>query len=168
VEEAEGRLPEAVALHRKALDCQREALRKTQGNVRYRQSVDLLYGLLANNLSRLGRHAEAARMVEERVRSSPPDAQVYFRAGLVLARCATLAENDAALPPEERKALAGKYADQALRQLRAAAERPRRDALALPQALRQDPAFAPLRPLPAFQQLLAELERGGEQKGKEF
>jgi len=116
---------------------------------------------LAETLVQLQDHGAAAAVARELPGILPghraQPGHDAFLAALYLARCLTLAKDDAKLPAAERPALAAKYGDLAMQFLRQAA------ALGCDDLgnLGDEAAFVPLRDRADFQDLLAKLKKNG-------
>ncbi|HEV3260669.1 MAG TPA: protein kinase [Gemmataceae bacterium] len=107
---------------------------------------------LADALVQLGEHAEAARTAEALPAIFQDNPRDCYLAAAFLARCATLAENDARLAKDERRAVATRYADRTLALLEEAVARGYKDV----DSLDKEP-FAALRRRDDFNKRLAEL-----------
>jgi serine/threonine protein kinase len=81
--------------------------------------------------------------------------QDYYYAAMMLARYVPLARQDGRLPPSKRPLVAQAFAGQAVALLREAVRRGFRDV----RQLQTEPAWAPLRSQPAFQQLMRGMEK---------
>jgi hypothetical protein len=77
----------------------------------------------------------------------------FYLAGGLLARCVPLAEKDAGLSADQRKAMGQKYGADAVSYLREAVKRGLADTV----ALKQSPIFNSLRQRDDFKKLIAEL-----------
>jgi tetratricopeptide (TPR) repeat protein/tRNA A-37 threonylcarbamoyl transferase component Bud32 len=158
-------LLEAKDLLVKAIRHQRAALQGKPQHPQYVQFLCKHYGVLADTLVQLGDHGAAAIAATElasltvRV-ADVPDAQwqIYFRAALLLARCAALAENEPLLSETQRQATTQRYGDQAMNWLRQAIAKGYKDAKKLEEA----PDFAPVRKRPDFENLLSALRDGAK------
>ena len=106
---------------------------------------------LVESLIRLKDHQAATKLLAEQISLAPGSGEASFRAGSVLARCATLAKADRELPEVKRTELASSYADRAIAMLREALQKGHRDH----DALRKDQAFESLRARSDFASLLA-------------
>jgi tetratricopeptide (TPR) repeat protein len=113
---AEEPLRRAVAIHK-------ELTRDFPNEALYRERLAHSLAALAECLVQQGKHADAAAAFDDLRGASPGGWNDYYRAGYQLARCAALAEKDAKLSEDERKAAARKYADRARALLREAVER---------------------------------------------
>ncbi len=146
----------ARQLLERAVRHQQAAFQTNAKHAGYRQFLGGHYRLLTETLVRLGEHAEAAKTAAEAPRLYPDSWQEYHRAAEFVARCVRLAEKDARLPEDERRARAQAYADQAVAWLREAVAKGCKDA----EQLTKPGAFDPLRPRADFQKLLKVLEGG--------
>jgi tetratricopeptide (TPR) repeat protein len=113
----------ARALAERAIRHQRRALGRSPGDPAYRRLLRDHYGVLAEALARLGRHAEAVRAAGGMPNVSPDDWQGYHAAAARLARCMRLAARQGTLSPEGRRAALRTYAERARGLLREAVRR---------------------------------------------
>lgn len=128
---------------RKAISCLKAALQPNPLNPTHNESLRNAYHNLAESELVLGNHAAAAQAAASLpgvFRDRPLD---HVLAAGVLARCATLAEQDAAL--------ARQYGDDAVTLLREALRRGYSDR----KAIADNPAFLPLKSRPDFKRLVA-------------
>jgi WD40 repeat protein/tetratricopeptide (TPR) repeat protein len=152
----QGSPKEAIALLEKAVACQREALRVRPKHPRYREYLATHLRVLGGIFVELGEHGKAAGVAADVPRLLPDDGwKTHDVAARLLCQCVTLAEKDGRLSEHVRQELAADYAERALDQLRAAADKGFSDA----GSLKKDPAFAPLREREGFQKLLGVLEK---------
>jgi tetratricopeptide (TPR) repeat protein/tRNA A-37 threonylcarbamoyl transferase component Bud32 len=140
-------LDQALPHHRAALEVNPDhpAYREFYRNNRWEQTLTLL---------QMGDHVAAADTAAELAAVAVEPAEDHYRAARYLARCATLAARDRQLPKPKREEAAGAYADRALATLRQAVRHGFRDVA----RLKGDTVLDPLRPLPNFASLLADLE----------
>jgi serine/threonine protein kinase/tetratricopeptide (TPR) repeat protein len=110
---------------------------------------------LAETALHLRDHAAAAQAGQQLPDLSPRGWEAPYHAAKFLARCASLAGEDAALSQENRNDLGKQYADRALALLREAVQRGFNQAA----AVRHEPAFHVLHSRPDFQNLVHEAER---------
>lgn len=103
-------------------------------------------------LARCGEHAQAAAIAEQLVTTPPKDEHLYFQAACGFALAAGAVRGD--------DCLAQCYAASAVKCLRQGKERGWNDVV----SLETDPDLEPIRDDPAFQKLLGEFRRTGEQK----
>ncbi len=144
---------EAVRLLERAVGEEREALRLAPQKAGYRRACGTHHFNLADELRKLGRHAESAKVARELAEFAPEDGGELLRAARLLARCVPAVGADHSLPEPERCAAAERYAAEAVRLLtRAAAWGP--PGLG---RLDNDPDFAPLRPRADFRDLVTKL-----------
>jgi tetratricopeptide (TPR) repeat protein/tRNA A-37 threonylcarbamoyl transferase component Bud32 len=158
-----GELAEARRLLDVALLHHRVAIR---ANPRYRDYRQFLYvnrSVLVTTFLVGNQHAglaEAAEQLAAVAREAAAEAGIMFPLELswgaaFLARCASLAAQDAKLPDARRAELARSYAERAMATLRLAVQHGYRDAA----RLKTDPFFASVRLRADFQELVAELEK---------
>jgi hypothetical protein len=150
----QGRLADARREAERAVRNQLAALKLLPGHPKFKKSLGSGYVILAETLVRLGDHGAAAKAAVELPQYSPTEGSWNYHAAAFLARCIPLAEQDPALPPEQRAARARAYGDQAMALLRQGLGR-NLDS----EQLKADPNLASLRPRADFQNLLRELER---------
>jgi hypothetical protein len=148
-----GQRPEAVQAAHQGIALLAKLADAGPGASVYRAQLARAYTLLGNVLVEQGKHQEACRAVEDLTRLPQERWEAYRRAAGVLARCVPLAEKDAALPQEERRTLAQKYAKQAMARLQEAVHRGFNDVEQLKKAADLDA----LRSRSEFQKLVADL-----------
>jgi serine/threonine protein kinase len=159
-------LTEARALYERAVQHQTIALQLDPKSEIAREYLgNHLHGL-ADTLTRLGEHVEAAKAASQLAdldRPPPPrrlalvNRAAYadrFWAAEYLGRCAVLAAKDENLAPDQRAALAEDYSGQAVERLRQAVQQGFKNV----DLLRRDPDFESLRSREGFQRLIRELE----------
>jgi tetratricopeptide (TPR) repeat protein len=115
-----GELPEARRLLEQALAHQRAALKAQPDNPKYRQYLRNHYVNLAETLAKMGDHAGCAGAAVEGPRLFPDAWDDHHRAAWSLARCVQLADADARLSADDRRAAVRRYTERAhalLRQL---------------------------------------------------
>jgi tetratricopeptide (TPR) repeat protein/tRNA A-37 threonylcarbamoyl transferase component Bud32 len=110
----QGKLAEAQQMLRGAINLLEAVLKSNPQHPTHRRSLRVSYEHLAEALMQTGDHAEAVRCAEVLSRVVPEEGLSYRRAAGIAARCTALAEQDAKLPEAQRKAVAQKYADQAM------------------------------------------------------
>jgi eukaryotic-like serine/threonine-protein kinase len=103
----------AVLLLAEAIGHEAAALARRPDHPPYRDYQRHLHHVQADMLTRLGRHAEAAKAASAVPRLGAGRWQSAFVAAGLLARCAGLATEDTALPEGKRGELARAYADEA-------------------------------------------------------
>jgi tetratricopeptide (TPR) repeat protein len=108
---------------------------------------------LASAWCALGRHVEAARSLDRLLERAGEDPEALFVAARTLARCVHVTEHDEELGPEDRRRMAGAYADRAVERLREAVRRGFRDQ----KRLRATPELKPLQDREDFRSLLESL-----------
>ena len=121
------------------------------GNTGFVKSAATRGNELIETLILLRDHQAASKTATELVSLDPDSGQELFRAGSVLARCATLAAADRALPEARRAELSKAYADQAVAMVQTALKKGHHDL----EALRKDPSFDSVRARPDFGFLIA-------------
>jgi tetratricopeptide (TPR) repeat protein len=153
----QGKYPQACRWLEQAVPHHQAALRAYPRNPDYRQFFRNNRGLLA--MARLGlkQHAAAAAAAEQMLRIGYDPLNDLLIAARFLAHCVSLAEQDAALPPGERRHLAQAYGARAMVFLRAAASK----SPAVLKGLKEDKDVAALRRQADFQKLLRDLQVKG-------
>jgi eukaryotic-like serine/threonine-protein kinase len=151
----EGKNDEARGLFEQAVEQQLHASRAVPGNPTYTELLRGHYRSLSDSYLRLKDHAKAVEAAGHFVQCRSDAAGDPYWAARVLGRCATLAEQEPALPETRRKELAQAYADQAVDYLREAIRR----GFSEVRPLKTSGAFAALRDRADFQQLIKDLER---------
>jgi hypothetical protein len=111
------------------------------------------HGPSPDELIRLRERQAATKTPALLISLQPDSGQELFRAGSVLARCATLAANDLRLSNSRRAELANAYAVQAIAMVRESQKKGHREF----QSLRKDASFESLRARPDHAALLADL-----------
>jgi serine/threonine protein kinase len=144
---------QASRLFAEAVGHQQQALKSNPQHPIYRTFLRNHYWGLADSLVRLGEHAGAAAAAQEMPRLFPAGMMEHHVAGRYLAQCVALAAKDPRLTEVGRRDQAQAYAGRAVEFLRQAVRRGHKD----PASFGNDPLLAPLRPYPAFQQLMQEL-----------
>jgi serine/threonine protein kinase/Tfp pilus assembly protein PilF len=117
----------AVALLAEAIGHEAAAMVRQPDHPPYRDYQRHLYHLRADMLTRLGRHAEAAKAAMAVPRLGAGRWPFALVAAGLLARCAALASKDTALLEGKRRDLAGAYADEARFWLQEAGRRAAKD-----------------------------------------
>jgi tetratricopeptide (TPR) repeat protein len=148
---ARGDLTEARRLLEESLAARRAALALSPGYTEFVQAVATCSNELVESLIRLKDHQAATKLLAEQISLAPGSGEASFRAGSVLARCATLAAADRGLPEARRSELASTYAERAVAMLREGLQKGHGDF----DALRNDRSFDSLRARPDFASLLA-------------
>jgi tetratricopeptide (TPR) repeat protein/tRNA A-37 threonylcarbamoyl transferase component Bud32 len=150
----QGRHAQACRWLAQAVPHHQAALRANPNLPSYRQFFRNNQGVMAAARLGLKQHAAAAAAAEGMLRLGfDPVNDLYMAAGF-LARCVSLAENDAALAPEQRRQVAQSYGDRALALLQAVA----RKHLPAMKGIINDKDFAALRGRADFQKLLRDLQ----------
>jgi eukaryotic-like serine/threonine-protein kinase len=150
---ARGDLTEARGLQEQAFGGARAALALAPGNAEFLKSAATCGNDVIETLIRLREHQAATKTASLLVSLQPDSGQELFRAGSVLARCATLAANDLRLSNSRRAELANAYAVQAIAMVRESQKKGHREF----QSLRKDASFESLRARPDHAALLADL-----------
>jgi tetratricopeptide (TPR) repeat protein len=150
----QGKLAEARRNVEEAIIRQQAALRMRPGYGTARQYRYNHYWILADILVRQGEHAEAVRAAAKVAGVFPESGKNQTSAAWFVARCIPLAEKDASMPEEKRKALVQAYADQAMRYLRDGIAKGGVDA----DFVLRHPGFEPLRARADYKDLVAGLE----------
>jgi serine/threonine-protein kinase len=101
------------------------------------------------------KHGELAKVAEEFPRLFPDNPDEFVRAAWYLSRCVRDVHIDVALPADERKQMAERYAMRAVEMLRQSIAKGNKDA----KRLKTDSAFESIWLREDFQKLVAELER---------
>jgi serine/threonine protein kinase len=143
---------EAPRLFRKAAEHRRAFLKANPADPEARRALRATLGTWAEILVRLGQHAEAARVAEERSGLAPEGWQHPHWAASLLCRCVRLAAKDLQFSAAERVRLVRAYGDRAVELLREA----RRRGLPGGPQLRAESAFEPLRQRADFQKVVTE------------
>jgi serine/threonine protein kinase len=154
VKHAAGNDAEARKLLEQARPHHERALQANPGHPAYRLFFRNNRGLLCLALVGLGDHAAVAATAGELANFRYQPSSDCYDAACYVSRCIALAERDAKLPAAERRALADRYAAQAVTLLGQAVRAGCRNAA----RMRQEKALAPLGGRADFQKLLAELE----------
>jgi tetratricopeptide (TPR) repeat protein/predicted Ser/Thr protein kinase len=154
IQQRRGQLADARHSAEEAITRQQAALKLSPRSRRSRLFLGNHYGTLADVLVREGDHAGAVEAAAKKMAAFSETAENCFNAASLVARCMPLAEKDAGLPEEKRKALVQAYADQAMRYLRDGVAKGNGDLT----FLRADPGFEPLRARADYKEVLAELE----------
>jgi tetratricopeptide (TPR) repeat protein len=150
-------LPGACRLLQDAITHLRLALAPNPESPEIRQALRNQYQNLAEAQVRSGDHAGAVAAARELARVFPDRPQDSYYAACFIARAAGLAQQDQRLPDSRaRRALAGKYAGEALALLRETARRGTHGLRRLPN---EDEVFRPLRGNPELPEILAALRR---------
>jgi serine/threonine protein kinase len=108
---------------------------------------------LVDALLHLEKHADTIRVVQEYAAAFPDDMRVAYFAAHSIARAVPIAEKDAKLAPDERRALVDEYGRLAVQQLRQAVRLGYCDV----SRIKSHPDLDPLRDRQDFRDLLAEL-----------
>jgi tetratricopeptide (TPR) repeat protein len=159
---AEGDLAEARRLAELAIANQQAALRAKPKELQFRRFLRNHYWLLTDTLVRLGKLAEAAPRAADLARVFPGSAIDAHDATCFLARCVSLADGDAILPPGRRQELARTNGDRAVALLRAAVQNGFKNVA----RIKKEPALDPLRERPDFQEVLAGMSKPGTSDGR--
>jgi tetratricopeptide (TPR) repeat protein len=146
-----GDLVETRRLQEQAIASSRKALAFNSRNNSYVTLVRDGRAALAETLIKMGEHAAANKTIAELVNDSPEPAPDRFRAAALLARCATLANEDKRLSEARRVEMASTYAGGAVELLREALKRGYRDE----EWLVCDHSFDTLRTRADFREVLA-------------
>jgi serine/threonine protein kinase len=149
-----GEFKAAVALLEEARSHSQAALDKRPNDPGFRQSYRDHLVALAHSRLGLADHVRIATIAAEIARFGYEPAYDTYYAGGMLARCVSLAAQDASLPEAQRKKLATSYTQQALARLRQAVRRGFKDV----DELKKNPDLGPLRSRAEFRELLTELE----------
>jgi tetratricopeptide (TPR) repeat protein len=152
------KLAEVRAALDRAIEHEQAALAANPQDPSFLDALRNAYRELADVLTRLGEHANAASAVEELPRLAPDELKEYLRATACLVRCMPLAASDQRQTDADRRRCAEAYAQRAVRQLRRAIDRGLlRDAKTLDWKM-----FAPLRDRDDFKELRERLENHGK------
>jgi tetratricopeptide (TPR) repeat protein len=117
------------------------------------------YGLFGLVQLELGEYNSAATTAVKVQETLPEDGRGCFLGARILGRCAALAEKDAKVPADKRKAAAQEYADRAMAFLRDAVKKGFKDA----KVVLTDADLSGLRSREDFRKLVSELkEKGGK------
>jgi tetratricopeptide (TPR) repeat protein len=154
-----GEHEDAAELLRQAVTHQAAALEQNPGQPRYREFLRNHYWNLAEALLRLGQYGKAAEAAAELPPLYPDGWKEHVRAARYLARCASLATEDAALEKGKRQAVSKGYGDRAVALLRQAAGKGWNGAAEL-----TGPEWEPLRSRADFRELSGRL--GKAPKGR--
>jgi serine/threonine-protein kinase len=158
-----GRRQEAAAAFQRAATAERALLEKVPTRQQIRRWVSMDYEGLAGVNRELGRPTEAAAAALERQKLWPRSAAELYGVARELALCVPLVDQDrGVLTEDEKKALRGRHADQAMAALRQAVANGFGDA----GRLRKDPDLEPLRAREDFQKLVAEVEEKAKTPAK--
>ena len=126
----------------------------------YRLFLRNHFSILAETLARQAEkgegnnHRDIAAAIAEMLKLKADSADDFYRAAALLTRCVPLAQKDAGLADDQRKALADKYAADAVGHLREAVKRGLPDT----EPIKTSAAFNPLRNRDDFKKLVAELK----------
>jgi tetratricopeptide (TPR) repeat protein len=144
----------AQELLERAITCQQSALRINPRSPHYRQFLSNHYAILADVYVQAGNYRKAAEFCTKLAAERPDEGEDAYDAGLGLALCAYLAQNDDKLPAAERDELVAKYKQRAIDVLRDGVKRGMTEL----ERLRDHEGFNSLRNEPDFQKLLEELK----------
>jgi tetratricopeptide (TPR) repeat protein len=150
-----GDLADAPATLRAGIDHLKAALSRSPANPALQQALRFSSSELAEALVQTGEHSAAADAANSIAEVFPERAADHYAAARLLARCISLAEQDANLAEPERQSSAENYADRAVRMLAQAVQKGFHDAA----ALRNTEDFERLRQRDDFQTLLRDLEQ---------
>ena len=102
-------LPEARRLVESAIEHQRLAIQINPREVTFQRYLRIHYWTYSEILTQLGQHARAAQAALDMTRDTPEGANDCYRAACLLAKCVSLATQDASLTEGEREAVAEDY-----------------------------------------------------------
>jgi tetratricopeptide (TPR) repeat protein len=152
----QGRLVDARREAEEALRDQLSALKLIPEHPRFMHALAGNYEILAETLLQMKDHDAAGKVAAELPGYFPTQGRAYLHAAGIAARCVPLAQQDQALLPQRRVALATAYGDQAMALLQEGLGN-KLD----PEQLKADLHLASLRPRADFQKLLRALEGAG-------
>src|SRR5262249_27925038 len=140
---------------KRAVWCQRAALKADPNNVQYPRLLNEHYHDLVLVQLHLGDHGGAVEAAGELPPLYPERAEQYVQVAEFLARAIPLVQSDVRLPSAERRDRVEKYAREAIRMLQAAIAR----GFSKLEKLRTAPVYQPLRSRPDFQRLIEEMDK---------